>query len=643
MQQGTSLEKPGARRARRLPIGVEVLSEGGVDVRVWAPRSRSVSIELLKERAAKPVTTIPLAEDGNGYFAATIADARAGMLYRIKVAGGSFPDPGSRFQPDGPHGPSEIVDPRTFKWTDAAWGGVKREGQVAYEMHIGTFTREGTWQAATKELPHLVDLGVTVLEVMPIADFPGRFGWGYDGVNMFAPTRLYGRPDDARTFINRAHELGLGVILDVVYNHFGPDGNYLKEFSEDYFTDRYQNEWGQALNFDGPNSEAVREFFIANARYWVEEYHFDGLRLDATQQIFDASAENVMLAISRAVRQAGGGRATYIVAENEKQHCRLVRAADKGGFELDALWNDDFHHAARVAATGQKEAYYLDYTGSPQEFISAMKWGYLYQGQRYKWQKQRRGTPSLDLHPAQFVTFIQNHDQVANSLRGQRLHMLASAGNYRALTALLLLGPSTPMLFQGQEFAASSPFFYFADHNPELGKLVAKGRAEFLRQFPSIACAACDPFVMDPGAESTFERSKLDLSEREKHRDILDLHRDLLKLRRSDPVFSRVRARGIDGAVLGPHAFVLRYFGGEAGDRLLLVNLGKTLHLDSAPEPLLEPPEGRLWELAWSSEAPCYGGCGTPPIESDENWLLPGQAAVVMKGKPKDEEANIRG
>jgi len=367
----------------------------------------------------------------------------------------------------------------------------------------------------------------------------------------------------------------------------------------------------------------VREFFISNARYWIEEYHFDGLRLDATQQIFDSSAENIMLAITRAVRRAGGERSTYIVAENEKQHTRLVRKADQGGYEMDALWNDDFHHTARVAATGRSEAYYTDYKGSPQEFISSMKWGYLYQGQRHKWQKKRRGTPALDLEPAQFVAFIQNHDQVANSLRGQRIHMQESPGKIKALTALLLLGPATPMLFQGQEFAASTPFFYFAEHNTELAKLVAKGRGEFLKQFPSIACAECDPFVMDPGAESTFQRSKLDLSEREKHHDIYDLHRDLLKLRREDPVFSQPRFRGMDGAVLDPNAFVLRFFGQEAGDRLLLVNLGRDLHLDPAPEPLLAPPEGCMWELLWSTEAPCYGGCGTPPVESDENWRIP--------------------
>jgi maltooligosyltrehalose trehalohydrolase len=626
MQQQGTTETP----KRRMPIGAEAMPDGRVHFRVWAPESRSVAILLSGLESLKNAATHALQPEKGGYFASAIPDAKTGMFYRIKLDSGSFPDPASRFQPQGPHGPSEIIDPLGFKWTDASWPGVRREGQVIYEMHVGTFTPEGTWSAAMAQLPHVADLGVTLLEIMPVADFSGRFGWGYDGVNMFAPTRLYGRPDDLRAFVNRAHELGLGVILDVVYNHFGPDGNYLAHFSKDYFSSRYQNEWGEALNFDGPNSQAVREFFITNARYWTEEYHFDGLRLDATQQIFDSSPENVLVAITRAVRVAGASRGTYIVAENEWQHVRLVRPSEQGGYGLDSLWNDDFHHSARVAATGRSEAYYTDYKGAPQEFISAMKWGYIYQGQHYKWQKKRRGTPALDLHPAQFVTFLQNHDQVANSLRGQRLHMLTNPGTYKALTALLLLGPATPMLFQGQEFAASSPFFYFADHNPELAKLVAKGRAEFLRQFPSIACAECDPYVIAPEAESTFLRSKLDLSERDKHQEIYDLHRDLLRLRRDDPVFSRPARNGVDGAVLGSHAFLLRYFGKEAGDRLLLVNLGQDLCLDVVPEPLLAPPDASRWEMVWSSESPRYGGCGTPPVETDENWQIPGQAAVVL-------------
>jgi maltooligosyltrehalose trehalohydrolase len=568
--------------------------------------------------------------EGNGYFSGPVAEAKTGMLYRFVLDEGTFPDPASRFQPEGPHGPSQIVDPTAFKWTDDRWPGVSREGQVIYEMHIGTFTPEGTWAAAQEELPELAQLGITVLEVMPVADFPGRFGWGYDGVNLFAPTRLYGRPDDFRAFVDRAHQLGLGVILDVVYNHVGPDGNYLKQFSQNYFTDRYQNEWGEALNFDGKGSGPVREFFITNAGYWIDEFHLDGLRLDATQQIFDHSREHLLAAISRKTREAAKPRKVYLVAENERQEAKLVRPVEKGGYGLDALWNDDLHHTAMTAITGRNEAYYSDYRGTPQEFISAIKWGFLYQGQWYPWQKNTRGSPALDLDSSRFVTFIQNHDQVANSLHGLRAHQLTSPGRFKAVTALVLLAPGTPMLFQGEEFAASAPFLYFADHNPDLSRLVAAGRKEFLRQFKTIACPECDSFVAHPGEEKTFLNCKLDLSERQKHAQIYMLHRDLLKLRREDTIFSGAQRRGFDGAVLGQEAFVIRFFGEGGNDRLLIANLGLDLGLNPAPEPLLAPVEGRRWRILWSTESPCYGGCGTWPWDHEGNWKIPGHAAIVL-------------
>jgi maltooligosyltrehalose trehalohydrolase len=473
---------------------------------------------------------------------------------------------------------------------------------------------------------------------MPVAEFPGRFGWGYDGVDLFAPTRLYGTPEDFRAFVDRAHVLGLGVILDVVYNHFGPDGNYLKEFSPDYFTDQYENEWGEAINFDGSNCRAVREFFIANARYWIEEFHLDGLRLDATQQIFDSSPRNIMAEITAAVRDAARGRRTFVVAENELQHTQLARPVSEGGFGMDALWNDDFHHSAIVALTGRAEAYYSDHRGEAQEFISAAKHGYLFQGQWYSWQQQRRGTPTRGMHPLQFVTFIENHDQVANSLRGLRLHQRTNPAAYRAMTALLLLGPWTPMLFQGQDFAASAPFLYFADHHSELAKLVSRGRRQFLGQFSSISALAEDEFACDPAREEDFLRCKLDFSEREKNATQYRLHRDLLKLRRNDPVFRNPRSGGVDGAVLGDKAFVLRFFGESGDDRLLLVNLGRDLPLSPLPEPLLAPPEGCEWKIVWSSEDLAYGGCGTPPLDTEENWRLPGQATLALAPKPREEK-----
>ena len=553
--------------------------------------------------------------------------------------GETCPDPASRFQPDGPHGSSEVVDAAMFQWTDRGWRGIALPHQVIYEMHIGTFTKKGSWCGAQAELPHLAESGVTVLEIMPIAEFPGRFGWGYDGVQWFAPSHLYGSPDDFRRFVDRAHSLGLGVILDVVYNHLGPDGNYLAKFAPQYFCEK-KTDWGPAINYDGSDSGPVREFCIANACYWIDEFHLDGLRLDATQDIHDGSDDHILGALGREVRKHAAPREVILIAENEPQQVKLVRTPDKGGYGLDALWNDDFHHAAMVALTGRNEAYYTDYLGTPQEFISSVKYGYLYQGQRYKWQKNPRGTPGLDLNPAALVTFIQNHDQIANSAYGERCQKLASPGKLRAMTALMLLAPGTPMLFQGQEFGASSPFLYFADHGPELAKQIRQGRVDFLAQFRSLATPEMRQRFADPGDPATFERCKLDQSERETHREIYDLHRDLLKLRREEPAFRAQRRRGVDGAVLSGEAFVLRFFGdgddtGE--DRLLIVNLGIDLHLDPAPEPLLAPPAGSGWATRWSSEDPKYGGTGTPPLDTEENWRIPGHAAVLLKPNPKPD------
>jgi maltooligosyltrehalose trehalohydrolase len=611
---------------RRLPVGAEVQPSGGVHYRVWAPARKRLEV-VLDGGAA-----VALEPDSNGYFSGFAGAAGHGTRYRFRLDGGTdlFPDPVSRFQPEGPHGPSQVIDPSRFAWSDKNWRGVGLRGQVIYELHVGTFTRAGTWAAALKELPELAAAGITVLEVMPVADFPGKFGWGYDGVNLFAPTRLYGDPDDFRRFVDRAHAAGLGVILDVVYNHIGPDGNYLYQFTPKYFTDRYKNEWGEAINFDGPDASPVREFFLANAGYWIAEFHLDGLRLDATQQIFDASAEHILTAVGREVRRAAAGRETIVVAENEEQHSFLARPPERGGYGLDGLWNDDFHHSAMVALTGRSEAYYSDYRGDPQEFIAAAKWGYLFQGQYYTWQKKPRGTPALDLAPSAFVTFLQNHDQVANAARGLRCHLLSSPGRYRAMTTLLLLGPGTPMLFQGQEFAASNPFYFFADHNPDLAKLVYQGRTKFLSQFSSIGDPEVRSYIPDPADSRTFERCKLDFTERELHRETYALHRDLLKLRREDPAFRAQRPRGVDGAVFGSRAFLLRFFADDGADRLLLVNLGRDLDLAPGPSPLLAPPQGCAWEVCWSSESPRYGGGGTTPLDRAGYFHLQGEAAVIL-------------
>jgi maltooligosyltrehalose trehalohydrolase len=622
---------------RRLPVGAEPQPSGGAHFRVWAPSRKTVEVMLECSGAGGGAVPYELAREDNGYFSGIILHAAPDMLYRYRLdRKNSYPDPASRFQPDGPHGPSQIIDPGEFGWTDGNWRGIQLAGQIVYEMHIGTFTREGTWNAATLELEKLAQLGVTALEIMPVADFIGEFGWGYDGVDLYAPTRLYGMPDDFRRFVDCAHKIGLAVLLDVVYNHFGPDGAYFKEFSNDYFTDRYENEWGMAINFDGKNSAPVREFITANAAYWIAEFHIDGLRLDATQQILDSTSPHVLSEITQSARRAAPGRAIIVVAENEPQHVKLVRPVEQGGYGMDGLWNDDFHHSALVAVTGRNEAYYTDYHGTPQELVSALKWGYLYQGQRYSWQKQRRGTPAFGVSPAAFITYIQNHDQVANSGWGLRLHQLTSPGRCRAITALLLLARATPMLFQGEEFASSSPFLFFADHRPDLAKAVRKGRAEFLTQFRTLATPEMQRLVPDPADRATFERCKLDLNEREAHAEAYTLHCDLLRLRREDSVFRKQGS--FDGAVLGSEAFLLRFFDAENGDRLLLVNLGLDLQLCIAPEPLLAPPERKHWDILWSSESPKYGGAGTAALETEDGWRIPGHAAVVLI--PETEKSN---
>ena len=611
--------------ARRLPIGAEP-GPDGTHFRVCAPKRERVDV------VADPSgDSWPLEREENGYFAGLVEGIRPGARYRYRLDGGdAFPDPASRFQPDGPHGPSEVVDPASYRWTDGAWRGAEIRGQVIYELHVGTFSPTGDWDGAIAQLPDLARLGVTAVEVMPVADFPGTFGWGYDGVNLFAPTRLYGRPDDFRRFVNEAHRLGLAVLLDVVYNHFGPDGNYLRQFSDHYFTDRHVTEWGEAINFDDTDSGPVREFFTANAGYWIDEFHLDGLRLDATQAIRDTSPESILTAIGRRVREAAGGRATIVVAEDESQRTQLVRPAADGGYGLDGLWNDDFHHTALVTLTGRREYYYADYGGTPQELISSLKYGYLFQGQPYKAQGRRRGSPAFGLSPVHFVSYIENHDQVANSARGLRSWQLTSPGRWRAMTALTLLGPGTPMLFMGQEYAASTPFLYFADHNPELAALVRKGRADFLAQFASISVPEVRARLDDPESRTTFERCRLDFSERDRHPEALALHTDLIALRREDPVFRMQEWRGVDGAVLGPEALVLRFFAEDGMDRLVVANFGADLHLYPCPEPLLAPPAAAGWTTIWTSEDPRYGGSGTPRVECDDGWHIPGETAVVL-------------
>ena len=617
---------------RRYPIGAELIGPDQTHFRVWAPKAQRVDLVLEDSAAKTPGQEFhALAPEKGGYFSGS-ANAGAGARYRFRVNDRFYPDPASRFQPDGPHGPSCIVDPEAFRWTDSHWPGVTLKGQIIYEMHIGTFTKEGTWRAAAQQLEELARIGITAIEMMPVADFPGKFGWGYDGVNLFAPTHLYGSPDDLRSFIDRAHSLGLGVILDVVYNHFGPDGNYLGAFSDDYLTRGNENEWGDAINFDGPNSAPVREFFITNGRYWIEEFHFDGFRFDALHAVLDRSNEYIIGAVARAARKAAGTRSIILIAENDRQEARMVRPRSQGGDDLDGMWNDDFHHSAVVALTGRKEAYYDDYRGTPQEFISAAKYGFLYQGQALSWQKALRGSSTLDISPEKFVCFIENHDQIANTGPGERVRFQTSPARYRAMTALLMLGPWTPLLFQGEEFGASSPFLFFADMGDvSVRNAIRKGRAEWLAPFLSLSEEEAQKALPAPDDPDAFARCKLDFAERESNQQLYDLHIDLLKLRREDSRFRhQIRGR-IDGAVLGTTSFVLRFFSKKEDERLLLVNFGEQQVLHPASEPLLAPPSRCIWETIWTSESPSYGGAGATATATKEQWVLPTETTVVLR------------
>ena len=610
--------------------GVAVLPDG-IQFTVWAPDAKEVHLVIEEDTASSR----SMQKQANGCHFVRIEECKPGALYRYLLDGkGPYPDPCSRFQPMGPHGPSAVVDPVAWKWQDHGWPGIEMKSQVIYELHIGAFTPEGTFDAAITQLSELRKLGITVIEVMPIAEFPGRWNWGYDGVNLYAPYHGYGDYEAFKRFVDAAHRQGLAVILDVVYNHLGPDGNYLSCYSKDYFTDRYKNEWSKAINFDGPDSGMVREYFIRNACYWITEFHLDGLRLDATQSIFDSSRVHVLAELSQRARAAAHPRNIILIAENEPQKVELISPVEHGGYGMDAMWNDDFHHSARVALTGRHDGYFHDHRGKAQEFISAAKRGFLFQGQYYHWQKQPRGTPVTTQPAWAMVTFIQNHDQVGNTFYGQRLSCQTSPGRNRAMTAFLLLAPQTPMLFMGQEFAASQPFPFFADHHPELNAKVHAGRKEFLAQFHSYATPDAQHHIHDPASEATFLSAKLDMSERETHLPVYALHQDLLALRRTDPVISAQDRDAIDGAVLAERAWALRWFDAQHGDRLLLVNLGDELDLHPAPEPLLAPPPGRRWRLAWSSDAACYDGSGSAEPCTETGWSLSAESAVFLIADP---------
>ena len=541
--------------------------------RVWAPAARRVEVAL---NAQDGTLRVEMVRDASvdGLFVAEASDVPTGTLYKYRLDGGdSFPDPCSRSQPQGVHGPSAVIDTAAFRWTDENWHGLSREGLALYELHTGTFTAEGTFEARIDRLDYLHDLGVTAIELMPVADFPGERNWGYDGVSLYAPSRAYGGPDGLWKLVNAAHARGLGVILDVVYNHLGPDGNYLRAFSPYYFTDRYSTPWGEALNYDGDHSRLVREYVLQNAEYWLREYHIDGLRLDATHAIYDHGEVHILSELCARCRAAAAPRGVVLIAENDANDVRLATPPEQGGHGLDAVWADDFHHVVQVTLTGEHEGYYEDFGGGAAEVARTVRDGFLYQGQPTRRHGTPRGTRVTSEPASAFLFCLQNHDQVGNRAFGERLNHLVLPDLFRASTALLLFAPETPLLFMGQEFSASAPFLYFTDHGPDLGRLVTEGRRAEFAGFSAFRDEGPREQIPDPQAEATFQRSKLDWRACDTHAGTLRLHRDLLTLRRTDPVLSHNDRHTTETVALGEHVVaVLRWWGDEF--RLLVADLG---------------------------------------------------------------------
>lgn len=529
------------------------LEPEGVRFRVWAPERQTVELVLEGE----PAGSEPRLERVGDYWEGLVPGLGTGALYRYRLDGeGPFPDPASRAQPRGVHGPSQVVDAGRFSWKSRDWPGLALEDTTVYELHVGTFTTAGTFAAAAERLPEIQDLGVSAVELMPIAAFPGRRNWGYDGVDLFAPVSAYGEPDDLRRLVDEAHSLGLGVFLDVVYNHLGPDGAYLGMFSPWYFSRTHETPWGAAVNLDGEGSGPVRHFLIENAMHWVHEYRFDGLRLDACHALIDDSPRHLLAEMQARVRQSASPRRVLMIAEDSRNLAHMVQPESEGGWGLDAIWADDLHHQLRVALAGDREGYYGDFTGSLEDTAKTLADGWYYQGQHSQYTGGPRGTDPCSVQPRHFVVCLQNHDQVGNRALGERLHHQIDEASWRAASTLLLLAPQTPLLFMGQEWGATSPFLYFTDHEAELGQLVTRGRRKEFADFSAFADPAARANIPDPQAETTFRRSRLPWLERtrEPHASILRLYRALLKLRRDLELGrlerSQYRVRGREGELV---------------------------------------------------------------------------------------------
>ncbi len=508
------------KREHSMPFGTKFNRETGqVQFRLWAPNATDVALALNTDCQE---SSVAMRKEERGWFFIE-TDASAGQTYQFIVDGAlAVPDPASRFQPADVHGPSEIVDPTAFAWKDQTWQGRAWEEAVLYELNVGTFTKEGTFQAVEKKLPELANLGVTAIELMPLADFPGRWGWGYDGVLPYAPDSSYGRPEDLKSLVQAAHNLGLMVFLDVVYNHFGPEGNYLHVYAKRFFTEKHHTPWGAAMNVDDTDSDIVRKFFIENALYWLTEYHFDGLRLDAVHAIKDESSRHFLVELADSVAtRIGGERLVHLVVENDQNTADFLRKCGKQQKQYyTAQWNDDIHHAFHVLATGESTGYYAGFTKEGSELAPivhlgrCLTQGFTYQGQESKHHGHFRGQPSAHLPPTAFVSFIQNHDQAGNRAFGDRIASLIGAKVLRALSAIYLLSPSIPMIFMGEEWGSQTPFYYFCDLGPELGPLVTEGRRKEFARFPEFSSPETRERIPDPCKEETFLKSKLDWNER---------------------------------------------------------------------------------------------------------------------------------
>jgi malto-oligosyltrehalose trehalohydrolase len=573
-------------RAHRMPFGAE-LREDGVRFRLWAPSHAEIGLEL---DGAAPVA---MRREAGGWHELVTGGARAGTRYRFVLPDGlRVPDPAARHQPEDVHGPSEVVDPAAHRWTDGAWRGRPWEEAVIYELHVGAFTPEGTFRAAIGRLDHLAGLGVTAIEIMPVAEFPGARNWGYDGVLPYAPDASYGRPEDLKALVDAAHQRGLMVLLDVVYNHFGPEGNYLWALARETFTERHHTPWGAAINFDGPESGPVRDFFVHNALYWIEEFHLDGLRLDAVHAILDDSGRHILQELAERVRAAAPDRPVHLILENEANEVsRLLRDEAGRPRQHTAQWNDDVHHVLHVAASGEASGYYAEYKGDTRKLGRALAEGFAFQGEHMPYRGHARGEPSAGLPPTAFVAFIQNHDQVGNRAFGDRLHAVAPAEAMRAVAAAYLLLPQVPMLFMGEEWAAAQPFPFFCDFGPDLAEAVRKGRREEFARFPEFADPATRERIPDPMAEATFLSAKLRWEDaaRPPHAGWLDWYRRILAVRQAEivPRLAGMR-RGGTHEILADGAVAVRW---DVGDGALHL----AANLSAAPVAGFALPGRELW------------------------------------------------